>query len=132
MNSARNFRFARRIPSWRPLLVALALFAVSHGQTPGQQKEKLYLDPLDIEPRPIAKDNSVKYDFDVVYVRAPRPAGKSPSHWAEVGDPRTMDPGAALMLLHPDGTEEVLVPVQPHESIAAPFVSFDGQWVYYA
>ena len=43
-----------------------------------------------------------------------------------------MDPGADLMLLHPDGSEEVLVPVQPQESIADPFVSFDGQWVFFA
>ena len=44
-----------------------------------------------------------------VVVRAPRPVGKVSSRWAEVGDPRTMDPGADLMLLHPDGSEEVLV-----------------------
>ncbi len=43
-----------------------------------------------------------------------------------------MEPGADLMLLHPDGKEEVLVPVKPQESIADPFVSFDGQWVYFA
>ena len=43
-----------------------------------------------------------------------------------------MEPGADLMLLHPDGSEEVLVPVKPQESIADPFVSFDGQSVYYA
>lgn len=98
----------------------------------GQQKEKLYLDPLNIEPRPIKADAAVKYDYDIVYVRAPRPVGKVPSRWAEVGDPRTMDPGADLMLLHPDGSEEVLVAVKPHESIADPFVSFDGAWVYYA
>ena len=36
------------------------------------------------------------------------------------------------MLLHPDGNEEVLVPVEPQESIADPFVSFDGQWVFFA
>src|SRR5262249_15671909 len=46
--------------------------------------------------------------------------------------PRTMEPGAELMLLHPDGKEEVLVPVKPHEAIADPYVSFDGNSVYYA
>jgi len=74
----------------------------------------------------------VRYDYDIVYVRAPRPAGKAVSRWAEVGDPRTMDPRADLVLLHPNGSEGVLVAVKPHESIADPFVSFDGQWVYYA
>src|SRR5262249_26268349 len=54
------------------------------------------------------------------------------SKWAEVGDPRTMEPGADLMLLHPDGSEEVLVPVTGNESIADPQVSFDGQSVYFA
>ena len=44
------------------------------------------------------------------------PSRKAVSRWAEVGDPRTMDPGADLMLLHPDGSEEVLVPVQPTAS----------------
>ena len=43
-----------------------------------------------------------------------------------------MEPGADLVVLHPDGKEEVLVPVSEKESIADPFVSFDGQWVYYA
>lgn len=109
-----------------------ALFLLSVPATAQPPKEKLNLGPLNIEPQPIAKDAAVKYDYDIVYVKSPRPQGKVPSRWAEVGDPRTMDPGAALMLLHPDGSEEVLVPVQPHESIADPFVSFDGQWVFYA
>ena len=36
------------------------------------------------------------------------------------------------MLLSPDGREQVLVPVEPHEAITDPQVSFDGAWVYYA
>jgi hypothetical protein len=88
--------------------------------------------PLNINPPAIATDKSVRYDFDIVYVRAPRRESDGRSHWAEVGDPRTMEPGADLVLLHPNGTEEVLVPVQAHESIADPYVSFDGAWVYYA
>ena len=70
---------------WRFLLPVVAALAALAWPAAGQQKEKLYLDPLDIEPRPIAKDASVKYDFDIVYVKTPRPAGKSPSRWAEVG-----------------------------------------------
>src|SRR4051812_47182349 len=42
-----------------------------------------------------------------------------------------MHPGAELMLLHPDGKEEVLVPAGKG-SVTDPFVSFDGQWVYYS
>ncbi len=123
-----------RTHHWRLLLVIPAILVVGSGfAAPGAPPEKkLYLDPLNIEPRPIADDDTVKLDYDIVYVRAPRPVGKTASRWAEIGDPRTMDPGAELMLLHPDGSEEVLVPVQPKESIADPFVSFDGQWVFFA
>jgi hypothetical protein len=98
----------------------------------GQQEKTRYLDPIDINPPAIGTDPSVKYDYDIVYVRAPRrdPSGKS--KWAEVGDPRTMEPGADLVLLHPDGKEEVLVAVKDQESIADPYVSFDGAWVFYA
>jgi hypothetical protein len=111
----------------------LALLAVPTLTTVlyAQGGKVLFKKALSIEPPPISSDRSVQYDYDIVYVRAPRGAnGKG--HWAEVGDPRTMEPGAALMLLHADGKEEVLVAVEPHESIADPFVSFDGQSVYYA
>ena len=40
-------------------------------------------------------------------------------------------PGTDLMLLHPDGSEEVLVE-GGEGAVADPFVSFDGEWVYYA
>src|SRR5262245_64989386 len=85
-----------------------------------------------MDPPHVTTDKAVKYDFDIVYVRAPRKHADGRSRWTEVGDPRTMEPGADLVLLHPDGKEEVLVPVQPQESITDPFVSFDGQSVYYA
>jgi hypothetical protein len=94
--------------------------------------EPRYPGPLNMTPPPITADKSVKYDFDIVYVRAPRKSPDGKSKWAEVGDPRTMEPGADLMLLHPDGTEEVLVPVTGNESIADPQVSFDGKSVYFA
>jgi hypothetical protein len=115
-------------------LAVLALPAVCIWPALGQsqEKDKRYPGPINIEPQPIAKDPSVKYDYDIVYVRAPRKGDQERPHWAEVGDPRTMEPGADLMLLHPDGSEEVLVPVKALESIADPFVSFDGQWVFYA
>ena len=121
--------------SARRLLLALfVLLAVSiwPALAEPQEKDKRYPGPLNIEPKPIAKDESVKYDYDIVYVRAPRKGDKERPHWAEVGDPRTMEPGSDLMLLHPNGSEEVLVPVKPQEAIADPFVSFDGKSVYYA
>src|SRR5204862_7651565 len=40
-------------------------------------------------------------------------------------------PGADLMLLRPDGSEEVLVKGGAG-SVTDPVVSFDGEWVYYS
>ena len=69
--------------------------------------------------------------YDVVYVRQPRYGDATNTTWPEVFHPAQIDPGADLMLLHPDGTEEVLV-AGGIGSVTDPFVSFDGQWVYYA
>jgi hypothetical protein len=96
---------------------------------PGEKAK--YAGPLSMDTPPIATDPTVKYDYDIVYVRAPR-NDRNRSRWAEVGDPRTMEPGSDLMLLHPDGKEEVLVAVNKVEAIADPFVSFDSKWVYFA
>jgi hypothetical protein len=85
-----------------------------------------------MNPPHVTSDKDVVYDFDILYVRAPRRSPDGRSAWAEVGDPRTMEPGADLMLLHPDGSEEVLVPVAARESVVDPQVSFDGQSVYFA
>jgi hypothetical protein len=91
---------------------------------------------LDVVPKPVASDPSVKIDYDIVYVRAPRfvtgQDGKQrPSAWPEVGHPTSINAGYDLMLLHPDGSEELLV-AGGEGSIADPFVSFDAEWVYYA
>src|SRR5688572_22758053 len=110
------------------VLVAMLSSAISLC---GQERKPLYKGELSIQPPPIVTDKAVTYDFDIVYVRAPR-RETDRSRWAEVGDPRIMEPGSDLMLLHPDGKEEVLVAVKPHEAIADPMVSFDGASVYYA
>ncbi|MFT7639995.1 MAG: hypothetical protein ACI9G1_001733, partial [Pirellulaceae bacterium] len=97
-----------------------------------QEDQKRFLGPLKMEVPAIATDKSVKYDFPIVYVRAPRRSPDGRSRWTEVGHPRTVEPGADLMILYPDGTEQVLVPVSEKESIADPYVSYDGEWVYFA
>ena len=51
----------------------------------------------------------MKLDYDIVYVRAPRKGDAVGTNWPEISNPVFMDPGADLMLLHPDGSEEVLV-----------------------
>ena len=87
--------------------------------------------PINVSPKPVASDASVKLDYDIVYVRAPRHGDKVGTNWPEISNPVYMDPGADLMLLHPDGTEEVLVKGEAG-SVTDPVVSFDGEWVYYS
>jgi len=69
--------------------------------------------------------------YDIVYVRQPRFGDNVNTTWPEVAHPASLDPGADLMLLHPNGSEEVLVDGGVG-AVTDPFVSFDGQWVYYS
>ncbi len=68
-------------------------------------------------------------DYDIVYVRQPRYGDNTNTIWPEVFHPARAEPGADLMLLHPDGSEEVLVDCTVC-SVTDPFVSFDGESVY--
>src|SRR5256885_10663353 len=91
---------------------------------------------VDPHPKLLASDPSVKIDYDIVYVRAPRfikgrDGKQRPSAWPEIGHPTNINAGYDLMLLHPDGKDEVLV-AGGEGSIADPYVSFDAEWVYYA
>ena len=95
------------------------------------QRETLYPNPINVDPPHISTDKSVRYDYDIVYVRAPRRGDKGRTFWTEIAHPAIMDAGADLMLLHPDGSEEVLVAGGEDSSITDPFVSLDGQSVYY-
>ncbi len=70
-------------------------------------------------------------DYDIVYVRQPRFGDDTNTIWPEVFHPARADPGADLVLLHPDGSEEVLVS-GGNGSVTDPYVSFDGEWVYYS
>jgi hypothetical protein len=80
----------------------------------------------------ISTDKSVRYDYDIVYVRALRAGDeKHKRYYTDFSQPVTMEPGADLMLLHPDGREELLV-TGGQGSITDPMMSFDGQWVYYS
>jgi hypothetical protein len=107
----------------RSLLVAVPFLAltVAAAQPP---------DRIDVTPKPVASDKSVKLDYDIVYVRAPRNGDKVGTNWPEIANPVFMDAGADLMLLHPDGSEEVLVK-GGKGSVTDPVVSFDGESVYY-
>src|ERR1043165_8811436 len=88
---------------------------------------------INIQPQPIASDKGVTYDYDIVYTRAPRQVtGKDgkvrPGRWAEFSNPFRVEAGTDLMLLHPDGSEEVLVQGGAG-SVQDPYVWFDGQGV---
>jgi len=111
------------------LVGAAVLLAAEATDTPPQR-------PLNVKPRPIADDKTVHYDYDIIYVRAPRfdkgNDGKErpAAVWPEIGHPYNLHAVTDLMLLHPDGREEVLV-AGGKGAIADPYVSFDAEWVYY-
>lgn len=92
---------------------------------------RLYPDPIRMDVPDVTSDASVKYDYDIVYVRAPRKGDKTNTKWAEIVSPTNMEPGSDLVLLHPDGSEEVLIKAG-EGAVADPMVSLDGQWVYYS
>ena len=104
-------------------LAALASVALAQPVAPPR--------PLDVNPKPVASDPAVRIDYDIVYVRMPRKGDAVGTSWAEIANPTYTDAGADLMLLHPDGTEEVLIP-GGKGAVTDPVVSFDGEWVYYA
>jgi mono/diheme cytochrome c family protein len=114
-------------------VVVLSVLAVTAVTLTGQEKKpKLYLDPIDVKVPHISTDRTVNYDYDIVYVRARRAGDKVHKRFfTDFSTPVTLEPGADLMLLHPDGKEELLV-AGGDGSITDPMVSFDGQWVYYS
>jgi hypothetical protein len=117
------------------LRVSLLVTFLAAGIFPtfGQpQKEKLFLEPLNVTVPHISTDKSVKYNYDIVYVRTPRKGDKARSLWTEIAHPAIMDAGGDLMLLHPDGSEEVLVKGGEDGSVTDPYVSFDGAWVFFS
>jgi hypothetical protein len=113
-----------------PLLALTALAVVPALGQP--QKEQLFLDPLNVNVPHISTDKSVRYDYNIVYIRTPRKGDRARSLWAEIAHPALLDPSGDLMLLHPDGSEEILVPGGADGSATDPSVSFDGQWVFYS
>ena len=108
----------------------LALLAVGFAVAQPKKEDK-YLDPIDVTVPPVATDKTVRIDYDIVYVRAPRAGDHTHKRFfADFSAPVTMEPGADLMLLHADGSEELLVK-GGDGSVTDPVVSFDGQWIYY-
>jgi len=121
--------FARSITagSCAALLSAFAL-----GPARGEEFKRP--ERINIEPPKVSSDKSVQLDYPIVYVRSPRwvmdHGRKRPARWAEFGHPFRLTPGTDLMLLHPDGREEVL-DRGGKGAIQDPYVSLDGEWVFY-
>ena len=70
--------------------------------------------------------------YDIVYVRIPRAGDNVFQALPDALDPLIAVPGSDLMLLHPDGTEEVLFPAGANGAAADPSVSPDGRSVVFA
>lgn len=112
--------------------VALAALLAWIAAGAAAAEKETFRGPLNIQISPVASDPSVRYDYDIVYVRALRAGDdKHKRFYTDFSQPVTMEPGADLMLLHPDGREEQLV-AGGDGSVTDPFVSFDGQWVFYS
>jgi hypothetical protein len=118
-------------------LAVLASAALLLGYQPLSGKDKPPQRPLRVDPPAISTDKSVKYDYDIVYVRAPRfvkgKGGKDRQAqvWPNAAEPGNLRASTDLMLLHPDGSEEILVR-GGKGALADPSVSFDARWVYYS
>lgn len=81
----------------------------------------LFLSPLAI----------CQVDYDIVYIRSPRYGDLENTIWPEVFHPASIEPGTDLMLLHADGSEEVLV-AGGHGAIVDVVVSFDATTLFYS
>lgn len=110
---------------------SLSLCAVLAAEPSGRPTK------LDANPKHFSKDPSVKLDYDIVYVRAPRTVEgrdgqrRQADVWPDASNPGRLHAATDLMILHPDGKEEVLVE-GGKGAIADPYVSFDAQWVFYS
>jgi hypothetical protein len=115
----------------RLVALSMASFLFAGSVRAATKPEPRFTNSINVVVPHISTDKSVRYDYDIVYVRAPR-AGDSVNKrfYTDFSQPVTMEPGADLMLLHTDGSEELLV-AGGEGSITDPMVSFDGQWVYF-
>lgn len=115
----------------RPLAVLCVVQALTSGLL-AAEKEPLFPDDINVRIPHISEDESVSIDYDIVYVRAGRAGDEvHKRYYTDFSQPVTIEPGADLMLLHPDGSEELLV-AGGNGSVTDPSVSFDGEWVYYS
>ncbi len=114
----------------RRLFAACSCVLIFASLVAAQEKEPLFTEVIDVDVPHISTDKSVKYDYDIVYVRARAGDEVHKRFYTDFSSPVVMEPGADLMLLHPDGSEELLVE-GGEGSVTDPVISFDGAWCYY-
>lgn len=71
-------------------------------------------------------------NYDIVYVRALRSGDNQVNYLPEALTPLLPEPGADLMLLHPNGSEEVLFAAGANGAVMDPSISFDARSVVFA
>ncbi|MBS1812226.1 MAG: PD40 domain-containing protein [Acidobacteria bacterium] len=71
-------------------------------------------------------------NYDIVYVRAIRSGDNQINFLPEALTPLLPEPGADLMLLHPDGSEEVIFAAGANGAVMDPYISYDGRSVTFA
>lgn len=121
--------FIVRLATGVSALFSIVMLSVNVSQGQGEQR---FPEKLNVKIDHISTDKSVNYNYDIVYVRAQRAGDEVHNRfYTDFSQPVTIEAGADLMLLHPDGSEERLVEGGAG-SVTDPFVSFDGQWVYYS
>jgi hypothetical protein len=121
------------LKTWAGTILALGVLLSSvQGRTGSLKAKPNGKGPFNIAVPAIGADPTIKYDYDIIYVRTPR-KGNAPhsSRWPDASLPMNVDAAGDLMLLHPDGSEERLV-AGGTGSITDPYVSFDGEWVFYS
>ena len=71
-------------------------------------------------------------NYDIVYVRSPRPGDDANTFWSDAITPLLLAAGADLILLHPDGSEETLFDAGENGAVMDPFISYDARSVVFA
>lgn len=112
-------------------IALLACVVMATAAEPVDEVDRRYPQVISLDIPHVSTDDSITLDYPIVYVRTPRRGDQVNSMWAEIAHPVQMDPGGDLMLLHPDGTEELLVK-GGNGSVTDPVISLDGEWVIYS
>src|SRR5689334_8049866 len=97
---------ATKLKLWAGTVLTLAVLLSSrHWLTSVLAARPNSKGPFNITVPSISADPTIKYDYDIVYVRTPR-KNNSPhsSRWPDASLPLNVDAGGDLMLLHPDGS----------------------------